>query len=744
MMRMGQPALRWQDASPVGNGLIGALIFGNPREELIQTNHGRLFEEPDRTDAPDMTSVLPRVRELLLAGRRDEAYLLWEQEWTKQIPKATRMGCYLPAPVLVLRTDTQGLCTRYLHTLDFSTGVDTVSFRDGEHAVRRRIFASRADDALIIELHMERPTRLSLNAISGCTKDGELSCTPQTDGTLFSMTHELYSLSGALRLLKTDGESSWEGAACRLRDATYALFAYELHPAADHETEAYAHLCTLSSDFDTLLARHTALHRPLMEQVELSVNNQSTSNDTNEHLLESLDEDENLNALLMRLFDFGRYLLISSCRPGAMPPNLQGIWNGDRHPAWASDYHNDVNIQMNYWQAPMGGLTDMMLALFDYYDSLVPDFRRNAERVMGCRGILMGVSQTLCGLASCHHPLWLTWTGGAAWIAQHYYDYWRYTEDDDFLRNRALPFLREAALFYEDFIYFDENGRMIFAPSMSPENNPTDGQKTILAVNATMDIALVRELLSNLIAGCRRLDMWSEDVRRWEELLAKVPEYEADPESGALREWLYPNLTENHLHRHESHLYGVFPGEEIGPDHPMFEAVRISLEKRRGVGLNQQTGWSLGNMACVRTRLGDGDDAFDALEVLARSCVGTNLFTYHNDWRAQGNTMFWGHPHLKNGSAWGGNHPPFQIDANLCIPAAVMNMLLQVHGNTVSILPALPSAWKCGHVKGLCLPAGVTVDIDWSDGHARAVLHGKQAERFTVSSPLLLDVSIRA
>jgi alpha-L-fucosidase 2 len=394
---------------------------------------------------------------------------------------------------------------------------------------------------------------------------------------------------------------------------------------------------------------------------------------------------------------------------------------------------------MNYWQAPIGGLTDMMLAMFDYYDSLIPDFQHNAQRIMGCRGILMGVSQTLCGRASCHGPLWPTWTGGGAWIAQHYYDYWRYTGDDDFLRKRALPFLREVALFYEDFV--DISGdTAIFAPSMSPENNPTDGQKTPLAVNATMDIALAREVLFNLIAGCNHLGIWQEDLPRWQNILDKLPAYEADPETGSLREWLYPNLTENHLHRHESHLYGVFPGEEIGPDHPMFEAVRISLEKRRGVGLNQQTGWSLGNMACVRTRLGDGDDALDALEVLARSCVGPNLFTYHNDWRSQGNTMFWGHPHLNNGSAWGGNHPPFQIDANLCIPAAIMNMLLQVHGNTVTILPALPSAWKCGHVKGLCLPGGVKVDIGWADGKASVNLHGENTSRYTFTSPLDIEI----
>lgn len=738
-MRLGQPALRWQDASPIGNGLIGGLVFGHPREELIVTNHGRLFEAPERIDAPLMTHILPEYRRLLLAGRRDEADQLWTDEWNRQLPKTARIGCYLPGPTLALHTETVGLCTQYRHVLDFSTGVDTLSFKDGAHAVCRRSFASRADDALIIDLHMERPTDLRLSVLSGCTDDGELQCTAREDGVLFSMKSELYSLSGAYRLLNTDGSASFDGAACTLTGATNALFAYVLEPTDGLETASFDHLKSLSDDFDVLLARHTALHTPLMEQIQLSINGIESSPDTNEHLLESLDEAANLDALVLRLFHFGRYLLISSCRPGAMPPNLQGIWNGDRHPVWASDYHNDVNIQMNYWQAPMGGLSEMMLALFDYYDSLIPDFRRNAKRVMGCRGILMGVSQTLNGLASCHNGLWLTWTGGAAWIAQHYFDYWRYTGDDEFLRNRCLPFLREAADFYEDFIDFSGE-KAVFVPSMSPENVPTDGQKSLMAVNATMDIALARELFTNLITGCEHLGICEEDVARWKGHLTKLPDYEADPETGALREWLYPGLTENPHHRHESHLYGVFPGEEIGPDHPMFEAARISLEKRRVVGLNQQSGWSLGNMACVRTRLGDGDDAFDALEVLARSCVGSNLFTYHNDWRSQGNTMFWGHPHLAKGSAWGGNHPPFQIDANLSIPAAVMNMLLQVHGSTVSVLPALPAHWTSGKVSGLRLPGGVSADIAWNDGKASIRLHGEAAFRYSLVSPYQLEV----
>ena len=737
-MRVSSPVLRWQEATPVGNGILGALVFGHPREELLQTNHGRLFEEPERVPAPEMADLLPEFRRLLLAGKRDEAGTLWHTEWYKRLGKRARLGAFMPGPILKLHTETEGMCSRYSHVLDFSIGIDTLSFCDGADAVCRRIFASRKDDALIIEVKLERPTDLCLLVETGCKDDGELSCTSKDDGTLFSMSPGTYALSGAMCLLRADCQkTAWDGCACRLERATYALFAYTFAPVADQAEACYAHLKTLSTNCEELICRHVALHRPLMEQIALSVNGLEAVPWSNEHLLESLDEPEMLDALILRLFHFGRYLLISSCRPGSMPPNLQGIWNGKRVPPWDSDFHNDINIEMNFWQAPMGGLNEMMLALFDYYESLVPDFQDNARRIFGQRGILMSVSQTVCGYASSNRDIWPCWTGGAAWIAQHFFDYWRYTGDDVFLKNRALPFMREAALFYEDFVDFSGD-TAVFVPSISPENVPNDGQDSLIGVNATMDIMLARELFSNLIAGYRHLDMDSDDVCRWEGYLNKLPPYEVDQETGCLREWLYPGLAENPKHRHLSHLYGLFPGEEIDPEHPMYEPCRRAVDARLVVGLNAQGGWSLGHMACLRTRLGQGDEAFQSVEILARSCVGRNLLTCHNDWRAQGNTLFCGHAFLGyRDGAWGGK-APFQIDANMCIPAVIMNMFLQVHGNTVQVLPALPSRWKRGNVKGLCLPYNVRADIMWEDGKAEVTLYGENAGRYVLSSPLTL------
>ena len=733
-MRVGAPVLRWQEANPVGNGIIGALVFGHPREELLQTNHCRLFEEPERIPAPEMADLLPEFRELLLAGKRDEAGTLWNTEWYKRLGKRARLGAFMPGPVLQLHTETREMCTKYTHVLDFSTGVDTLSFCDGPNAVCRRIFASRAEDALIIEIKLERPTDLRLSVETGCKADGELACIPKADGILFSMDAGTYALSGAMRLLdaKCTG-AAWEDCACSLSNATYALFAYDLKPVADQAEACYTHLQTLPADCEQLICRHVALHQSLMDQVTLSLNGISSVPWTNEHLLESLDQPEMLDALMLRLFHFGRYLLISSCRPGQMPPNLQGIWNGKRVPPWDSDFHNDINIQMNFWQAPMGGLSEMMLSLFDYYESLVPDFQDNARRIFGQRGILMSVSQTICGYASSNRDIWPCWTGGAAWIAQHFFDYWRYTGDDAFLKNRALPFMREAALFYEDFVDFSGE-TALFVPSISPENVPSDGQSSLIGVNATMDVMLTRELFTNLIMGCKHLGIWQEEVERWEYYLTKLPPYETDPETGCLREWLYPGLTENPKHRHLSHLYGLFPGREIGPDHPMLEACHKAVDARLVVGLNAQGGWSLGHMACLRTRFGEGDKAFKAVEILARSCVGRNLFTCHNDWRAQGNTLFAGHAFLDYRDApWGGK-APYQIDANLCIPAVIMNMLLQVQDNTVQVLPALPSRWRSGSVKGLCLPYNVKADITWADGKAKVTLHGENAGRYTLTS----------
>ena len=415
--------------------------------------------------------------------------------------------------------------------------------------------------------------------------------------------------------------------------------------------------------------------------------------------------------------DYGRYLLLASSGFGcARPANLQGVWNGDYAPAWGATYFFDENVELMYAQALAGGLPETLLPLFDLVDRFRDDFRANARRLYGCRGVLLPVFMgDRSGLKDNFQPHCVYWTGAAAWIAASYFDYWLWTGDRAFLRDRAFPFLGEAALFYEDFLVEGPDGLLHASPAISPENRPTvDGRaESGVCADPTMEIALARELLANALAAAAELGAEDARTARWREMLAKLPPYRTN-ERGALCEWIDARFGDNDRHRHLSHLYPLFPGREIAPhrDPALFEAARRAAEARLATGLPDQTGWSLAHLACVWARLGEGDRALGCLELLLRCCTGPNLFTRHNDWRGMGVTLEMLH----------GASPPVQLDAAFGFRAAVQEMILQSDGSALRLLPALPRAWTRGRAAGLRAPGGVRVDVEWGDGRFRATL----------------------
>ena len=417
-------------------------------------------------------------------------------------------------------------------------------------------------------------------------------------------------------------------------------------------------------------------------------------------LMEAYDGDVPL-ALITTLFEYGRYLLICASRAGGWPANLQGLWNGDYVPAWACDIHIDENIQMNYWPALPGALPETVLPLFDYFEKHLEDFRSNASRIYGCRGILLPLAMTTHGRLV--HNSYSSWTAGAGWIAQHFYDYYLFTGDKVFLERRAVPWLKEVALFYEDFLQPDEDGRLLFNPSLSPENRPSNSN-SMQTINATMDVAVCHEVLTHLCDACELLGIEAQGVERWRSMLKRLPDYQINAD-GAMREWIHPDFDDNYHHRHQSHLYPVFPGLEITRQtHPeLFEACRVAVEKRLVIGLNSQTGWSMAHMANIYARLGQGDRSYQCLEILTRSSTGPNLFTYHNDWRKMGLSL-----------AGSSRQQPFQIDANFGFTAAVLEMLTYSKPGMIKLLPALPTQWTSGRSTGIACRGGVTVDVAWN------------------------------
>jgi len=742
-MTSRQPAARWQDALPSGNGTLGALVYGNIREELVLLNHEALWLRSPKPALPDVSAHLPELRRMLAAGRWKEAQDFLDLK-LREAHYAFRIDPYHPAFDLGVQMETRAAFSRYRRSLDFETGEVSVAWREGDTAFERRLFVSRADDAVIMSIRGDGAAKVTCRvALLPHTQTDAGRIAPEAIPIAFESSAEEGWLTlrgryqdgnefgGLARVLVKGGELKTSADAAQAVNANEVLVIVKLfanEPSAPALERLRREVEALPGDYAALFERHAPLHREPFLRMALDLDAGEERRLPNEEMLLHAYEGDVPSALVERMFDHGRYLLISSSRPGGLPANLQGVWNGEYQPPWASDFHNDENIQMNYWQALPGNLPEATLPYFDLYEASLADYRENARKVFGCRGIFAPISQSTHGLA--HHGPWLNWTAGAGWLAQLFYDYWLFTGDRDFLKNRAVPFMREVALFYEDFLFEDERGRLTFSPSLSPENVAATPGASLASINATMDVAIARELLGNLCAACEALGIEQEGIARWRTMLDKLPAYEINAD-GAIAEWIHPKLPDNYHHRHQSHIYPLFPGLEVTPesDPSLFEACRVAVEKRLVIGLTSQTGWSLAHMANIYARLGDGDRALECLELLSRSCLGRNFFTYHNDWRSQGLTLFFGY----------GRRVPFQIDANFGVTAAVLEMLVFSQPGMVKLLPALPAKWRKGKARGILCRGGVEVSVEWDVDAKRvkATLLARSPQQVTVKFPLV-------
>jgi len=743
------PATRWQDALPTGSGVVGALVYGNIQNDTILLNHDALFYPKEPPQAVDVSDQLPAVRRLIRAGQYREAAQRMPTAFTERTGKevgstSTARDPYQPFCAIQLAMSTDGPFRKYRRGVDFATGRAWVEWADNTATFAREVFVSRATDTVFLRIRGSTPgsvdCRMSLDkARNEQTNEKAFASSVPDDIKLTASQHasrDDQSLTflgrysngfsfGAVGHVETAGGTvSVADEALVVEGADELVLQVRLFLGKDPDA-AVSHLlaeyAAAPAAFDPAFAQHTALHTELFNRMTLSLGPRQQL--SNEEMLMAAYDGEVPQSLIQTMLEFGRYLLICSSRPGGWPANLQGIWNGDYAPAWNSDIHNDENIQMNYWQALPGGLRETALPLFAYFEKYLDEFHENARNIFGCRGILVPIAMTTNGREiPC---TWSNWTAAAGWLGQHFYDYYLFTGDLDFLKHRAVPWLKEVAFFYEDFLVEDENGRLLFNPSLSPENRPI-GSNSLLCMNATMDVAICREVLGNLCEACELLEIEAEGVARWRVMLEKLPEYAVN-EDGAMKEWLHPAFKDNYHHRHQSHVYPVFPGLEVTEEtHPeLHEACRVAVEKRLVVGLTSQSGWSMAHMANIYARLGMGDRALECLEILTRSSTGPNLFTYHNDWRRMGLSCGWG------------NQPPFQIDANFGITAAVLEMLVFSKPGLIRLLPALPAKWASGRVTGICCRGGITVDMEWNvkTGAFSAALTSNSDQRLRLRLP---------